>query len=357
MSKKSVKGLPALWKIVLGTLAVALGVALYIWFKPSPCSFGDYKRAENITIGAQLEGKQLLRTTVGLSDAQSRDFDSRLQTYAAFYESSCRDQRRGMITKDEYNCRERNLRGALLGMESLETQLEAIAKLTDPAAQKAAAQEVLAKFQSLPQVTALAGCGPILSVNPQQLNFKGTDTDHFVTVSNIGFESLNFSARGMPSGFVPLPTSGALTPGGQTNVVVTRTNETVDPSQSFKFEIIDSGGEQVTVTITVAPENARVYSTLAERATQAALEQHKPLPTVSDVDTIWAPSNYSPATPPSVSSAVKELVFAQVLAKAGNEEAAKVSYSKAVAMAPALHQYDFNSVVIKKGLAKPSKVH
>jgi hypothetical protein len=237
-------------------------------------------------------------------------------------------------------------------MESLQTQLEAIAKLTDPAAQKAAAEEALAKFQSLPQVTALAGCGPILSVDPQQLNFKGTDTDHFVTVSNIGFESLNFSARGMPPGFVPLPTSGALAAGGQTNVVVTRTNETVDPTQPFKFEIIDNGGEQVTVTITVAPENARVYSTLAERATQASLEQHKPFPTVGDVETVWAPSNSSPGTPPSVNSAVKDLVFAQVLAKAGNKEAAKISYDKAVAMAPALHQYDFNHVVIGKVIQK-----
>lgn len=351
MSETDRKGLSTLWKAALvALLLAALAVALYIWVKPPPCSFGDYKRAENITLGAQLEGKKLLEATVGLSDAQARDFDSRLQTYAAFYEASCRDERRGVITKEEYNCREGNLRNALLRMESLQTQLEAIAKLTDPGAQRTAAQQALAKFQALPPEPSLATCGPILQVNPQKLDFRGTETNQFVTIANIGYEKLNFSVADLPSGFLPSPPSGTVPAGKHTNVVLVRTNQEVNPSHVLKFEIVDNGGEQVVVTISVDPENAHVYAALAKRAKEAALRLHEPLPTPSDAEAASRLA-YLPATPP----AVKQMILAQVLEKAGNKEAAKKVFHNAVALSETLHESDFVRIVVGKAHATPIK--
>lgn len=334
-----------LLKVVGAIVFIAIvAAALYKWLHPDPCAFGTYKKSIGVDLGATIAGKDLIKTNVGLSDAESRDFDSILNDYAAVYETSCRQHQQKVINDAEYACRSRKMQDALNAIRNLQVALESAAKL-DPAAQKEAAQKALDTFRALPRSSDLSSCGPNLSVDPDQITFRSSETEHVIHVSNGGNASTNFTVTGGGDAIHIDPTAGALATASPVPVELIRMRTEVDPAVPMVIQITDSQGNNKKVTITIAADNAHVFDELTNQVVAAAGKQNR-APTLEDVRDVLSLTHSITGTA-GTNGAASDIVAAQVLVQAGQRTAAQKAVEAAVIKSPTLNKEIVSKAIFK----------
>ena len=313
-------------------LLVALAVAGLIWFRPDPCNFGTFKKSIGVDLGAQIAGENLIKTSVGLSDSESRDFDSILTDYAATFETTCRIHKQKAITDAEYNCRAAKMQNALNAVRALQLELDAAAKLSRDA-QKAAAEQALADFRKLPRASDLTTCGASLSVDPTQIIFQGTDTEHVIHISNGGNAPSVFTLEAQNAALFVTPVTGPLDVGVSVPIELVRTRTAADPAVPIVLHIADNQQNTKDVSVTISADNARVYEDLAARALAAAKRQNR-APSVEDIHTVLATTHSFV----NWDSAASDIVTAQIFAQAGQQKEAQKAVESAQIKSPTMNK-------------------
>ena len=112
-----------------------------------------------------------------------------------------------------------------------------------------------------------SGCAVTLDVNPRSLFFQGNIVQLALQLSNRGSRRVAFSVE-YPDGFVPLPLTGHLDPGGNTPVVIYRTNSPVSAQKPLKIWVRTTFQDDREIDIRVDEENGKVFPRLAAELKQ-----------------------------------------------------------------------------------------
>src|SRR3954449_4249133 len=125
-----------LW-LLLATVGVAAALLIF-WLKrpQDDCSFSGWKRTVGVELDAQVQGLEAIKSKVGISDGQVRDYDTLLKDYALKYDTACRDMRAGAMSQGEYTCLRRNMNAALDQVRRFTTAVETAKSMTDATMQK-----------------------------------------------------------------------------------------------------------------------------------------------------------------------------------------------------------------------------
>jgi hypothetical protein len=206
---------------------------------------------------------------LGITDAQIRDFDDAMRDYALKYDTACRDfiAQPPRISPEEYDCRRRNMDTTLDRVRQLVAAVRAAKDLPDASTQRDVILSALSTIKEAEKSSYRSGCAVTLDVNPRSLFFQGNIVQLALQLSNRGSRRVAFSVE-YPDGFVPLPLTGHLDPGGNTPVVIYRTNSPVSAQKPLKIWVRTTFQDDREIDIRVDEENGKVFPRLAAELKQ-----------------------------------------------------------------------------------------
>src|ERR1700682_4517008 len=203
--------------VLLLVLGVAVAVALLLYYvRPTPdCAFSGWKSTVGVDLEAKVGDLDAVRTKVGLTSAEVREFDTLLKDYAAKYEANCRDVKNGRKTQADYTCRRANMDGVLDRLRTFAQALTAAQGIKDPHEQAAQIRSVLDDLRSAARTDYARGCVSAISVDPDSITFAKDTPERSIHVGNGGNNDLTFAIDRLPEAFLAYPPTGNIPRGAQ----------------------------------------------------------------------------------------------------------------------------------------------
>lgn len=318
-------GAGTIWAAV--ALVAIAAIVLIVWLKRDPtpdCAFTGWQRSVGVDLEAQVKRLDVLKAKLAISDRLVRDFDAFLKDYAVKYDAACQDRQAGRISAEEYLCLRRNFDQVLDQLRAFTQSLEAIKSLTDPAMQRDNVVNAIDALRAASASRFRQGCASAMDVNPKTLEFAGMTPVLVVRLSNRGNNDLIYTVDGLPSSFLSDPTSGRLSRGATTPVVITRTIQPVPAIRPIRFYIRTNFEDAIEIQITVDAA-AGLWKKLGEQTLKLASTRGGS-PAVDDALQVVASATEPTTT--AISQPTKYLLASTILyelrADAAAESALKV---------------------------------
>jgi tetratricopeptide (TPR) repeat protein len=214
--------------------------------------------------GAQVESLDKIKGTLGLSDAQVRQYDALLRDYALKYDAACRDATAEppRMNEDEYSCVRGNMDRVLDDLRLFNQAVEAVKSVGDASAHAELIRGLLADVQRAASSGYRAGCRSAMDVNPRSLHFAGRTPERSIQITNRGNRDIVYSVDGWPDGFDPRPISGSLARGATASVSLIRTVLPVPPDRPLIFHVRNNFDDQVEIELRLDDENVALWRVL-----------------------------------------------------------------------------------------------
>ena len=269
--------------VALAVAAVAIGGAVYYWINrsQSDCSFSAFSRTVGLDINAQITGLQSVKTKVGLTDAQVRDYDQLLKDYALKYDTACRDVTANRLSADEYACMRANMERVLDDIRKFGQAAEAAKAIADPSAQKAIILDSLDRLHAADSSNYRAGCISSFSINPKRLQFTGQTPERSFAITNSGNRDLTYSVDDYPDGFDPKPSGGKIEPGATASVAMLRTIVPIPPHRPLVFRVRTNFLDVQPIEINIDETNAKLWKVMSAPVAQLTAARGT-APTIDD---------------------------------------------------------------------------
>ncbi len=331
-------------KILLPVALVLLAVVGVVWYllhRHDDCSFSGWKQTIGVDIEVATKDVDAIKGKVGITDEQTRQFDTLMTDFALKYDANCNDYRQGRMNQAEYLCRRNNMDKALDQLRVFVQKVEAAKAASDPAAQRDILLNALDDLEKSRKSEYRAGCTSAMLVDPLQIPFHGQTALQAVQVTNSGNNPLIFTVATLPIGFIAVPKTGQLAPGTLAAVIVYRTVEPVTSGLTYTFHIVSNFQDDISVQLTLDPQNASLYKTLGDEARSLAAAS-KPnanvVVTLADALTVvdQTVKKAGNAGPPQGLEAIRYLLAAGVLAESGSPVEAQHALDTAALKDPSL---------------------
>ncbi len=266
----------ALAALVVGAVALA-----FFWprSRQLDCAFSGWKTTFGIELDAQVKDLDVVKTKLGLSDSQVREFDNLRNDFALKYDAACQDVRAvpPLMTQEEYTCLRKNMDRALDDIRKFVQAAEAAKTVADASAQKDIVLAALSHLRAADSAGYRANCASALAVDPKNMAFHGTIPERSVEITNRGNNDFTFAIEDYPSGFEPKPTSGHVKRGESRRVSLFRTLLPVPPARPLTFHVRTNLNDDVIIEIAMDLANADVWSALGKQTMQRSAS-----PTIAD---------------------------------------------------------------------------
>jgi hypothetical protein len=323
--------------LVLIVLILAV-VAAYIWW-PRDCSFSARKRSLGIDLEVGLDKVNSVKSKIGISDDQVRDYDNFTKDLATKYDMACNDFKNKRMNGAEYSCRRKNMDDMLDKLRLFLTKVQAAAGLSDPSAQKEVVLRALSDLEEVEKKGYAAGCTSAMNVSPRTLPFDDHAWEHSVQISNSGNNQITFGVADLPRGFIPQPSSGNIVVGQTVSVAIIRTSEPITNNPPLTFRLTNNFLDEVPIEIQFDQQNAGLYDDLANKV-QSLSSQHNRAPTVDDALQIVDESLPKSSSWTSIKNAdsMRYFLAAGLLSRAGSASAAHQALDTATAKNPDLER-------------------
>lgn len=259
-----------------GLALVILGVGLYLYQSSRPsdtdCAFTGWQRTLGVELNAQLQDIDVVKTKLGISDSQVREFDNLRKDFALKYDAACQDARAQppRMSQDEYTCVRRNMDRALDDIRRFAEAAAAAKTLTDAGAQKDVVLAALNNLRAADNAGYRANCASAMAVDPKNMAFHGVIPERSVEVTNRGNNDFTFAIEDYPSGFEPKPTAGRLAKGQSMRVSIFRTLLPVTSARPLSFHVRSNFNDDVTIQIDIDQQNADVWNALGDKLPAAS---------------------------------------------------------------------------------------
>lgn len=266
--------------------AVVLVAALLIFWvlrRQEDCSFSGWKRTVGVELEAQVKDLEAVKSKLGITDSQVREFDQLLRDYALKYDAACRDVSAvpPRMSQDQYKCVRQNMDRVLDDIRQFVQAVEAAKGLADPGTQRDIVLKSLGDLRAAHEARYRSGCASALDVNPKSLKFAPRDSERSIKIANRGNNDVTYSVDGWPDGFHPTPTSGRIMRGDTAVVSLMRTILPVpDTPRPLTFHIRSNFQDDVVVEVSVDAQNASLWPVLGEQL--RARTKPDATPTVQD---------------------------------------------------------------------------
>lgn len=322
--------------VILGIVAVLVGLVWYIYHHHADCSFSGWKQTVGVDLDVAVGDLQGIKGKVGITDQQVRDFDELMKDFALKYDADCQDSKQGRMNNAEYLCRRNNMEKTLDKVRIFLEKVKAATSLSDPGAQREIILKSLDDMEVSMKSDYAGGCTSTMVVDPKQLSFADHTPERALQISNGGNNALNFTAGILPNGFLAQPKTGSITPGSQAAVVIYRTIEPLPAERPLVFHVLSNFQEDIVVEIDVDAQNSEVYAEMANQVRQAASAQNRQ-PTIDDALKVVDHSFQSSGSPPGANrDSMRYFVAAGVLSHAGNAGEAERALDMATSKNPSL---------------------
>ena len=255
-----------------GVLVVAVVAALWILYRPTPpqvqCSFTGWQQTLGIALEAKVEQLDALKTTIGVSEAQVRAFDTLMQDYALKYDAACQDASAvpPRMTQAEYACVRRNMEGVLDDLRSFAQAVDAAKSVADAPGQREIILKALENFDAARRSGYKTNCTSAIGVNPNPLSFTGLTPERSIQITNRGNNDFTFAVEQYPQGFEPKPSSGRVDRGDTVAVVLFRTIVPPPQTRPLTFHVRTNFNDDIELEIELDAVNASIWQTIGERA-------------------------------------------------------------------------------------------
>jgi hypothetical protein len=261
-----------LW-LLSGVVVVVVGVLVFWLLRPrqtqESCSFSGWKRTVGVELEAQVKDLDAIKSKIGISDSQVRDYDTLMKDYALKYDTACQDMRNGTMSPGEYACLRRNMTSALDEIRQFTQAVEAAKSLADAAAQKQVILTALDKLNAMSAASYKSNCTSAMDVNPKKLSFTGFVPERSVQITNIGNNDFIYSVTGLPECLDPKPISGGVAKGQTVSVALERTLLPVSTTP-ITFHIHTNLHDDAEVEIAIDADNASLWKRLGQEVRKRA---------------------------------------------------------------------------------------
>jgi hypothetical protein len=335
------------WLVIASVLAVAgIAVALLLVRRPD-CMFSGWERTIGVELEAQVKDLESVKTKLGITDSQTRQYDRLMQDFALKYDAACSDASADppRMKQDEYTCLRRNMDYVLDQIRQFATAVEAAKSLADPSSQREVIQKALAALEEANRENYRSGCTTAVIVNPKALDFVANTLERSIQITNGGNNDFTFTIEAYPTGFDPKPPSGKVEVGKTASVAIFRTRLPVGTERPLTLHVRTNFNDRHSVVLNVDEKNAAVWETVGIEITNIATRAGR-APEVDDavqaIERFVGPRS-------SASVADKYVLASSGLLEVGADAEARVSLARATALDPAVSNDYW--VLISNGVA------
>jgi tetratricopeptide (TPR) repeat protein len=340
---------------VIVVLAVSGAVIWYLVHIHKDCSFSGWKQTIGVDIDVAVGDVQAIKSKVGITDDQVREFDALMKDFALKYDAACQDTNQGRMNNAEYLCRRNNMDKALTMIRIFLEKVEAAKALPDPTTQRDVVLKALDDLETATSSGYGAGCTSSMVVDPRDLKFNDHTSERAIQITNSGNNLLIFTAGTLPNGFVAQPKTGAIAPGNLAVVAIYRTFEPVTAGKPLTFHVSNNFQDEIPVTINLDTQNAELYEGLANETLNAAASKNQQ-PSLQDALTVVDRSFETSGSPTSNDrESMRYLIAAGVLSRLGNAQQAQQALDIATTKNPSLAKE--SSAVLLHGVVLGQEGH
>src|SRR5262249_28106324 len=122
--------------LVVIVLLAAGGLLWYLLHRHEDCAFSGWRQSVGVDIDVAVGDLDAIKSKVGITDQQTRDFDALLRDFAAKYDTDCMDYTKGRMNQAEYVCRRGKMEKTLDQVRLFLQKVQAAKALADVGAQR-----------------------------------------------------------------------------------------------------------------------------------------------------------------------------------------------------------------------------